>query len=578
MSAALARVMHHRVSPWRGRLVVGAILLCFAALLARAGYLQGVKNDFLQERGQSRFSRVVEVSAHRGMITDRHGEPLAVSTPVESVWASPADVDATPQQLKVLAAALETSPRELQARLGDAAGREFVYLRRQMPPEAAAQVAALQVNGVFLKREFRRYYPSAEMSAHLLGFTNVDDAGQEGLELAFDERLRGVPGSRRVIKDRLGRIVEDVESIRAPKPGVDVRLAIDGRIQYLAYRELRQAVAQHRARAAGIVVLDARTGEVLALANLPSFNPNDRTQATPARVRNRAITDAFEPGSTLKPFTVAAALEAGKVTPRTVLPTASGALAIGAATVRDAHRHGDLTVAQIIQKSSNVGSARIALALPAEQLRSTLERSGFGAASGSGFPGEVSGRLRPAASWRPIEQATMSYGHGLSVNLLQLARAYTIFATDGRLLPVALERVEAAPAGVPVIAERTAREVRAMLELATEPGGTAPRARVPGYRTAGKTGTARKLVGGQYVQDRYVASFVGLAPASRPRVVVAVMIDEPSAGEFYGGVVAAPVFARVVEGALRVLDVAPDAPIERGVVSADGVPLIGEEA
>ena len=578
MSAALARALNHRVPPWRGRLVLGFILLGFAGLMVRAGYLQGVKNDFLQERGQSRFSRVVEISAHRGMITDRRGEPLAVSTPVESVWASPTDVNAAAGQLEALAAALELSPKELKARLADATGREFVYLRRQMPPESAAQVAALQVNGVFLQREFRRYYPSAEMSAHLLGFTNVDDRGQEGLELAYDERLRGVPGSRRVIKDRRGQIVEDVESIRAPKPGAVLALSIDRRIQYLAYRELRQAVAQHRARAGAIVVLDARTGEVLALSNLPSFNPNDRAQATPARVRNRAITDAFEPGSTLKPFTVAAALEAGKFTPRTVLPTAAGSLTIGAATVRDAHRHGDLTVAQIIQKSSNIGSAKIALALPAEKLWRTLERSGFGAASGSGFPGEVSGRLRPPASWRPIEQATISYGHGLSVNLLQLARAYTIFATDGRLLPVSLERVDAPPAGEPVIAERTAREVRAMLELATEPGGTAPRARVPGYRTAGKTGTARKLVGGQYVQDRYVASFVGLAPASRPRVVVAVMIDEPSAGEFYGGVVAAPVFARVVEGALRALDVAPDAPMEQDVVNADGVPLIREEA
>lgn len=577
MSAVLARTFDRRVSPWRARLVVAAILLGFAVLVGRAGYLQGVKNDFLQERGESRFSRVVEISAHRGMITDRHGEPLAVSTPVESVWASPVDLQASDAQLKELAKLLEMDPGEVRERLREGAGREFVYLKRQLPPEIGARVAALEINGVFLKREFRRYYPSGEMTAHVLGFTNVDDRGQEGLELAFDERLRGVPGSRRVIKDRLGRIVEDVESIRAPRPGADLALSIDRRIQYLAYRELKQAVARHRARAGGIVVLDARTGELLALANLPSYNPNDRAQAKPSRVRNRAVTDAFEPGSTLKPFTAAAALDSGKFTPRTVLDTTPGALVIGPATVRDTHQFGPLTVAQVIQKSSNVGSAKMALALPAERLWRVLQDAGFGTPSGSGFPGEVAGRLRPYASWRPIEQATMSYGHGLSVNLLQLARAYTVFAGDGRLLPVSLEPAEEAPAGVPVVSARTAKEVRGMLELATEPGGTAPKAQVPGYRTAGKTGTARKLVDGQYVRDRYVASFVGLAPASRPRIIVAVMIDEPSAGEYYGGIVAAPVFARVVEGALRVLDVAPDAPIERGVISADGVPLIREE-
>ncbi|MFZ5555896.1 MAG: peptidoglycan D,D-transpeptidase FtsI family protein [Pseudomonadota bacterium] len=577
MSAVLARALHHRVSPWRGRLVIGAILLAFAALVGRAGYLQGVKNDFLQERGESRFSRVVEISAHRGMITDRNGEPLAVSTPVESVWASPADLEASPAQLKALADLLEMDLREVRARLAESAGREFVYLKRQLPPEAAARAAALEINGMFLKREYRRYYPSGEMTAHLLGFTNVDDRGQEGLELAFDDGLRGVPGSRRVIKDRLGRVIEDVGGIRAPKPGADVALSVDRRIQYLAYRELKQAVLLHRARAGGIVVLDARTGEVLALANLPSFNPNDRGQATPSRVRNRAVTDVFEPGSTLKPFTVAAALESGMFTARSVLQTAPGSLTIGPATVRDTHQFGALTVAQVIQKSSNVGSAKIALALPAERMWRMLDQVGFGTPSGSGFPGEVSGRLRPHSSWRPIEQATMSYGHGLSVNLLQLARAYTVFATDGRLLPVSLVRAEEAPTGVQAISERTAQEVRAMLELATEPGGTAPLARVPGYRTAGKTGTARKLVGGQYVRDRYVASFVGLAPASRPRVVVAVMIDEPSGKDYYGGLVAAPVFARVVEAALRVLDVAPDAPLERNVINADGVPLIREE-
>jgi cell division protein FtsI (penicillin-binding protein 3) len=539
--------------------LLGLLLAGFAALAARALYLQGVNNDFLQQKGDARHSRVIEIPAHRGVITDRRGEVLAVSTPVESVWASPQDLEATPEQLRRLARTLGLEATELRRRIAEG-GREFVYLKRQLPPDEAARVVALGVPGVFLRREYRRYYPAGEVLAHVIGFTGVDDNGQEGMELAFQEELAGKPGSRRVIKDRLGRIVEDVESIRAPRPGRELPLAIDLKLQYLAYRELKQAVDAHRARAGGIVVLDAVTGEVLALANVPTFNPNNRSTLNGSRARNRAVTDVFEPGSTLKPFTAAAALEAGLFRPDTVLQTAPGTLTVGGATIRDAHPQGALTVAQVIQKSSNVGAAKIALALPAENLWNLFRGVGFGVPSGTGFPGEAGGRLRSHKTWRPIEQATMSYGHGISLTLLQLARAYTVFAGDGALKPVSLTRLEAAPAGAPVISPRTARAVRAMLELAVQPGGTAPRAQVVGFRVAGKTGTAHKLEGASYAADRYVSSFVGFAPASDPRLIVAVMIDEPGAGQYYGGTVAAPVFSRVMGGALRLLNVPADAP------------------
>lgn len=576
MISALKHGSVPRVPAWRARVVSALFALAFLGVAGRAVYLQGIHNDFLQQKGDARFSRVVEISAHRGMITDRNGEPLAISTPVESVWASPEDISASAEQARKLAMLLELEPREVRNKLQDP-DREFVYLKRQLPPEAAAKVVALGIPGVFLQREYRRYYPSGEATAHLLGFTNVDDRGQEGIELAYDQSLAGVPGSRRVIKDRLGRIVEDVGGLRPPKPGEPLALSVDRRIQYLAYREIKAAVEKHRARAGGIVVLDARTGEVLALANVPSHNPNNRAGATPARVRNRALTDVFEPGSTLKPFTVAAALELGLFKPGTVLQTAPGHFSIGPATVRDAHPNGALTVAEVVQKSSNVGAAKIALTIPPKDLWGLFHRAGFGAVSGSGFPGEASGRLRPYNTWRPIEQATMSYGHGISVNLLQLARAYTIFASGGELKPISLVKLDAPGTGLSVISPAVARAVREMLELAVQPGGTAPLARVMGYQVAGKTGTAHKLAGGKYVRDQYVSSFVGLAPASDPRLVIAVMIDEPSAGEYYGGTVAAPVFSRVAEGVLRVLQVAPDAPMGRQPPTADGVPLVREE-
>ncbi|MGE4109112.1 MAG: peptidoglycan D,D-transpeptidase FtsI family protein [Burkholderiales bacterium] len=561
---------------WRANLLLLLIAAWFIGLAGRALWLQAMNNDFLQRKGESRYSRVIEIGASRGMIVDRNNEPLAISTPVESVAASPADVEVDPGELRKLANLLGVSVADLQTRLSDTR-REFVYLKRQLPPDQAERVVQLGIPGVFLQREHRRYYPAGEVMAHIVGFTGVDDKGQEALELAFEETLAGKPGSRRVIKDRLGRIVEDVESIRVPQNGQRLKLSIDARIQYLAFRELKAAVVTHRAKAGGIVVLDAQTGEILAMANLPAYNPNNRGKLDARRTRNRVVTDLFEPGSTLKPFTAAAAIEAGLFEPETVIQTAPGQLTIGNRTIHDAHPQGALTVAQVIQKSSNVGSAKMGLALPSEILWSLFNRAGFGAQPRSGFPGEVSGRLRAHTTWKPIEQATMSYGYGISVSLLQLARSYTIFASDGVLLPVTLVKRDVPVPGVRVVSAPTALAVRKMLELAAQPGGTAPGAQVAGYTVAGKTGTAHKLEGRSYAANRYVSSFVGMAPASRPRVVIAVMIDEPSAGHYYGGAVAAPVFSQVAAGTLRSLAVPPDAPGKTTVLAPEEVPLVREE-
>ena len=561
MKFAASPVLALTLPTWRSRFLLFVFIAGFALLVGRAAYLQGLNNDFLQAKGESRHSRVIEIPANRGRILDRSGEALAISTPVKSIWAIPGEAHPGRPELERLAALLEISPREIEKRLADI-GRDFVFLKRQVPPEAAERVAALRIPGLFQNREYRRYYPSGEVTAHVLGFTGVDDIGQEGIELAFQDALAGKPGSRRVIKDRLGQTVEDVESIQAAQDGRDLALALDVRIQNLAFSQLRAAVQKHRAKAGGIVVLDVDTGELLALANFPTYNPNNRNRLTGAQLRNRTLTDTFEPGSTLKPFTVALALEARSVRPDTVIPTAPGSLSIGAATIRDAHVERALTVAQVIQKSSNIGAARIALALPAQSMWEMFRSLGFGAAPGLGFPGEAAGKLRPYRSWRPIEQATMSYGHGISVSLVQLARAYSVFARDGELVPLSLLRVDAPPAGQRVMASATARAVRAMLELAVNRNGTAPRAQIMGYRVAGKTGTAHKQENGAYAAEKYVSSFVGLAPASRPRLVIAVMIDEPSDGGYYGGTVAAPVFAQVMAGALRVLDVPPDAPMQ----------------
>lgn len=573
---AASRAAVPELPRWRARLVLFGVGAAFVVLAGRALWLQTLNEDFLQRKGESRYARKLEIGASRGMIVDRHNQPLAISTPVESVAATPADVDAPPPDLRRLAELLGLSPEELREKLSDKR-REHVYLKRQLPPDQAERVVQLGIPGVRLEREHRRYYPAGEVMAHIIGFTNIDNKGQEAIELSYEERLAGRPGSRRVIRDRFGRVVEDIESIGVPQNGEKLTLSIDSRIQYLAFRELRDGVATHRARAGGIVVLDAQNGEVLAMANLPTYNPNNRGKLDAQRTRNRAITDLFEPGSTLKPFTAAAALEAGLFQSGTVIQTAPGRMTIGAHTINDVHPQGALTVAQVIQKSSNVGTAKMGLAMSSEALWSLFNRAGFGTPPGSGFPGEVSGRLRPHASWRPIEQATMSYGYGISVSLLQLARAYTIFSTDGLMFPVSLLRRESPAQGVPVISAQTARAVRQMLEMAAQPGGTAPGAQVAGYTVAGKTGTARKLEGKGYSTSRYVSSFVGFAPASQPRIIIAVMIDEPSAGQHYGGAVAAPVFSQVAAGALRLLAVPPDAPGRTTMLAPADLPLIKED-
>jgi cell division protein FtsI (penicillin-binding protein 3) len=551
----------------RSTVVFGGLLVLLLGLLGRSLYLQRIDNAFLQEQGSSRYSREIDVPAHRGRIVDRFGEPLAVSTPVKAIWAWPDQVEATPEQRRALAGVLDMTPAALNQKLTQ--GGDFVYVKKPVAPEVAERAAALKIKGIHDENEYWRYYPGGDVMSHIVGFTGDRDMGQEGLELAQQSWLGGKPGSRRVIINRRGEIVEDVKSIRAPQEGRDLALSIDSRLQYLAFREIKAAVDANKAHAGAAVILDVKTGEVLALANWPSYNPNNRARATRDKMRNRALIDTFEPGSTLKPFTIAAALDAGKVRPSSIIDTAPGTLTIGRATIHDAHREGALTVEQVIQKSSNVGAAKIALSLPPETMWQTLSGSGFGASPMTGFPGEVSGRLRPAKTWRPIEQATMAYGHGISVNLVQLARAYTIFATDGELKPVSLLKVDGAIAGRPVITPDTARAVRHMLEMVVSPGGTAPKAQVAAYRVAGKTGTAHKIEDHVYV-DKYVSSFVGFAPVSNPRLVIAVMIDEPGGKEYYGGTVAAPVFSTIMGAALRLLGVPADAPLDNVVLPPDG--------
>jgi cell division protein FtsI (penicillin-binding protein 3) len=561
---------HHRpkppgLPPRRATVMFALFASLFAALAGRSLYLQSVDNEFLQEQGTARSSRQIEVPAHRGRIVDRAGEPLAISTPVKSMWAFPAQFDATPAQLAALSQLLETTPAKLAAKLGDG---DFVYLAKQIPPETADRIAALRIKGLNDESGYRRFYPGGETMSHILGFTGDRDAGQEGIELAQQEWLGGRPGSRRVVINRRGDIVEDVEAIRAPQAGRDLALSLDSKLQYLAFRELRAAVERNKARAGSLVMLDAKSGEILALANWPTYNPNAARRSAPERMRNRALTDTFEPGSTMKPFTIATALDAGKVKRDTVIQTAPGMLKIGSNTIHDAHPNGALTVEQVIQKSSNVGAAKIALAMPPQLLWQTLSDAGFGTPPRTGFPGEVGGRLRPAKSWKPIEQATIAYGHGLSVNLVQLARAYTMFANDGELKPATLLKGNGMATGRRVISPASAAAVRHMLELAVQPGGTAPKAQVPGYRVAGKTGTAHKLEGRGYT-NKYVSSFVGFAPVSNPQLIVAVMLDEPSAGEYYGGAVAAPVFSSVMGGALRMLGVPTDAPVDNVILPRD---------
>ncbi len=548
-----------KLEGWRSRIVLVLCLGAFATLLVRAFYLQVLNNDFLQAKGEARFMRVVEMPASRGAVMDRNGKPLAISTPVESIWASPAEMDIDKVQLAGLAKALNLDRKALAARLAEK-DKNFVWLKRQLSPDQAASVIALKIPGVFQQREFRRFYPAGDVTAHVIGFTGQEDQGQEGIELAQQSLLSGSPGQRRVIKDRKGRIVEDIENLKAPREGKPLKLSIDERFQYLAHRELKAAVEANKAKGGALVMLDAKTGEVLALVNQPDYNPNNRANWNPKQARNRSVTDTFEPGSTFKPFAVSAALEAGIVKPGTVIITGPG-LTIGPKTITDLpHRSDQLTVAEVIQKSSNIGTARIALQLPSEKLWNLYNELGFGSVPKTGFPGEASGRLRAVKSWKPIEQATMGYGYGVSVSALQLARAYTIFTNNGVLLPATFLKRDGDVIGKQILTAKTAKTMSQMLETVTQAGGTATKGAVPGYRIGGKTGTAHKLVNGEYADHLYVSSFVGYGPASNPRYIIAVTIDEPTAGKHFGGDVSAPVFSNVMSQALRMTGVLPDAP------------------
>ncbi len=561
-----------KLPTWRRRVLLAAVLLGFAALLGRGLYLQSYHKKFLQEKGDARYSRTLVLSAQRGKIIDRHGELLAISSPVESVWASPPDVKIDDTQTKQIAEILQIEPEIVSKKLVNSE-RGFVYLKRRISPELAAQVMKVGVPGVYLQREYKRYYPAGDVTAHLVGFTGLDDTGQEGFELAMNSALSGKEGSRRVIKDRSGHIIEDLQAVKVPQDGHDVVLSIDRRIQYLAYRELAKAVELHKAAAGAAIVLDAKTGEVLAMVNVPTYNPNNPINIK-GKTRNRAIVDMFEPGSTMKPVTVAAGLESGQYQPDTKIQTAPGTLKIGPATIHDSHAHGILTVAEVIQKSSNVGASKIALTLDKKYMWDTFNQLGFGTKTHIGFPGEAAGQVRNYKTWRPIEQATMSFGNGISVTLLQLARAYTAFANDGELKPVSLLKLQDTPVGTQVFSAKTANEIKAMLEMVVLPGGTALKAQILGYRVAGKTGTTHKLGAHGYEKDKYVGSFVGMAPASNPRLIMAIMIDEPNTAgdQYYGGVVAAPVFSAVMADALRMLAIPQDAPNNNVVIPTDNLP------
>jgi len=559
-------VLATKLPAWRSRVVLFLIFAAFLTLAGRALWLQGMSTEFLQKQGASRYARTLELPATRGKITDRNGQVLASSIPVRAVWAIPEDVlESPPEKLQALAKLLDMPERELRRKLDS--DRTFVYLKRQVELDTVDKILKLGIAGIDTRKEYKRYYPEGEVMAHIVGFTNVEDKGQEGMELAYQKTLVGVTGSRRVIKDRLGRIVEDIESVREPHDGKDLALSIDSKIQYIAFTALKEAVEENKAKAGGIVVLDAKTGEVLALANLPTYNPNNRSVLTGAQLRNRVITDTFEPGSTMKPFSVALGLETKRVTPNTMIQTAPGKMTIGTATIGDAHASGLLSVSQVIQKSSNIGTAKIALQMEPHEMWDMFTSIGLGQQPKINFPGAVAGRVRPYKSWRPIEQATMSYGHGISVSLLQLVHAYTVFARDGDLIPITFQRATDQPIGERIFSPTTARQMRGMLEMAAGPAGSAPRAQVPGYRVAGKTGTAYKIEKGQYVR-KYVSSFVGFAPVSDPRIIIAVMIDEPGAGKHYGGQVAAPVFAAVTANALRSMNVAPDSSVTNIIIPA----------
>jgi len=550
---------------WRSAVILGLVVCGAAGLGARAVELQLIDHGFLAKQGDERSMRVVKIAAHRGAITDRSGEPLAVSTPVDTVWVNPQELNDNIDQLPKLAKALKQDQQMLARRVTSNLDREFLYLERHMPPEEAARIKALGIPGVYLLREYQRYYPAGEVAGHIVGFTNLDDQGQEGLELGFDQLLNGEDGAKRVIQDLYGRQVENVESIRAPRPGRDLVTSIDLRIQYLAYRELKAAMQDYRAKAGSVIVIDVDTGEVLAMVNQPSYNPNDREQLKPALYRNRAATDIFEPGSSIKPFIMAAALASGQYRPDSVVDTSPGFIQVGNKVFEDEHDLGAVDLATILAKSSNVGTAKVALSLKPEQIWKTLTALGFGQVTGSEFPGESAGMLSNYTHWRPIGIATLSHGYGLSVTPLQLAHAYATIGAGGIKRPISFERLAGrAVPGEQVLDPKVARELTQLMEQVVEKGGTAERASLVGYRVSGKTGTAFKSEAGGYSTDRIMAVFAGLVPASHPKLATVVVIDEPSrdvreVGTLaQGGTVAAPVFANVMSGALRLMDVPPD--------------------
>lgn len=554
-----------RTPVWRSKFIVAGIALAFLGLAGRAAWVQVIGNDFYQKQGEVRFARTLELAANRGRIVDRNGLLLATSVPVPSIWAIPEDVERDKVKLAQLARLLQMPLAELMAKLAEDE-KSFVWLKRQVDEATARQIAALDLKGVFQRKEYRRQYPEGEAAAHLVGFTGVEDHGQEGVELAFDKALAGHPGSRRVIKDRMGRIVEDVREQVPPVDGKDLQLSIDSKVQFFAYQRLRDAVLENKAKAGSVVVLDVQTGEILALANYPSYAPGNRQNLTGAQLRNRALTDTFEPGSTMKPFIAALALEKGLVKPGTQIQTAPGRITIGGSTITDSHPHGVLTVNEVIQKSSNVGTVKMAMQMEPREMWEMYSQVGLGQRPQLPFPGVVSGKLRAHKTWKPIEQATMSYGYGLSASLFQLARAYSVFARDGELVPVTLLKTDLPAAGVRVLQPANALAVRQMLHMATQNGGTAPRAQTMGYSVGGKTGTAHKQEGKGYAEKKYRGFFVGVAPVDKPRIVVAVMIDEPSGGRYFGGDVAAPVFSATVQQTLRMLGVQPDMNVKPQIV------------
>ena len=554
---------------WRSKFIVAAIALAFVGLAGRAAYIQIFGNDFFQRQGEVRFVRTLELPANRGRILDRNGLILASSVPAPSIWAIPEDVEASPDQLVRLAKLLEMPLADLKKKLGDE-DKTFVWVKRQVDAPVAEKIQAMGIKGIYQRKEYKRKYPEGETIAHVVGFTNVEDNGQEGIELAFNKELSGKAGSRRVIKDRLGRVVEGIGEQVPPVEGQDIQLSIDSKVQFFAYQKLRDAVIARKAKAGSVVVLDSVTGEVLALANYPSYVPDKRKNLTGEQLRNRAMTDTFEPGSTMKPITIGMALEAGRVTPKTLIETAPGRFSIGGFTIRDTHNYGTLTVEGVIQKSSNVGALKIAQKMTPHEMWDTYVALGYGQKPQIQFPGAVTGRLRPWKTWRPVEQATMAYGYGLSASLFQMAHSYTVFAHDGKIIPVTMLKSSEPAVGVRVFSAENARAVRHMLQMAAGPGGTGQLAQTVGYSVGGKSGTAHKQVGKGYASNKYRAWFTGMAPIDQPRIIVAVMVDEPSNGVYYGGAVAAPVFSEVVQQTLRMMGAQPDMAVKPQIV-ADAV-------